>query len=163
LKDSQFNLGIIYALGSGVKQDLAVSYKWFALGAAQGDQEAARKRDDIATHLDHTALAAAKLAVSTWRAMPISREANEETAVWSEPAATASAHNAPPPQPPEGWNKIMQAQAALQGKGLYVGKIDGELSPDTKAAIRAYQKKSGLKPTGDIDNALMSALLTKQM
>jgi localization factor PodJL len=166
LKDSQFNLGIIYALGSGVKQDLAVSYKWFALGAAQGDQEAAKKRDDILGHLDRTMQASAKLAVSTWKPMPISREANEETAVWSEPAATASAQSsAAPAAPPlpNGWNKVMQAQAALQGKGLYAGKVDGELTPETKAAIRNFQKKAGLRQTGEIDPAFLNAVAAKQM
>jgi localization factor PodJL len=170
LKDSQFNLGIIYALGSGVKQDLAVSYKWFALASAQGDQEATKKRDDVATHLDHTALASAKMAVSTWRPIAVSREANEETAVWSEPAATAASPAAPPrtaaataPIPPAGFNKIMQAQAALQGKGLYTGKIDGELTPETRSAIRAFQKKSGLRQTGEIDPAFLNAVTAKQM
>jgi len=165
LKDSQFNLGIIYALGSGVKQDLGISYKWFALGAAQGDQEAVRKRDDIATHLDHTALAAAKMAVSTWRAAPISRDANEETAVWSEPATASAQPTAAPnaPPPPNGWTRIMQVQAALQGKGLYSGKVDGELTPETKAAIKAFQKKSGLRQNGEIDNTLVNAVVSKQM
>ena len=160
LKDSQFNLGIIYALGSGVKQDLAISYKWFALAGAQGDQEAVKKRDDIASRLDRTQLATAKLAVSTWRPAQISREANEETAVWAEPAAMSSAS---PSQAPNGFNKIMQAQAALQGKGLYSGTIDGELTPETRAAIKTFQKKVGLRPTGDIDPATMSAVVAKQM
>jgi localization factor PodJL len=166
LKDSEFNLGIIYALGSGVKQDLAVSYKWFALGAAQGDQEAAKKRDDILTHLDHMLQASAKLAVSTWKPAPISRDANEETAVWSEPAATASAQpSAAPaaPPPPAGWTKVMQAQAALQGKGFYLGKIDGDLTPETKSAIRAFQRKAGLHPSGEIDPAFLNAVVAKQM
>jgi len=64
--DSQFNLGILYARGIGVAQDLGESYKWFALAAAQGDNDSARKRDDIANRLDAQALAAAKLAVQTF-------------------------------------------------------------------------------------------------
>jgi len=35
--DSQFNLGILYARGIGVEQNLAESFKWFSLAAAQGD------------------------------------------------------------------------------------------------------------------------------
>ena len=34
--DSQYNLGILYARGIGVDQNLAESYKWFALAAAAG-------------------------------------------------------------------------------------------------------------------------------
>ena len=32
--------------------NLAESYKWFALAAAQGDNEAAKKRDEVAARLD---------------------------------------------------------------------------------------------------------------
>ena len=45
--DSQYNLGILYARGIGVDQNLAESYKWFALAAAAGRpgrrQEARRR------------------------------------------------------------------------------------------------------------------------
>ena len=49
--DSQYNLGILYARGIGVDQNLAESYKWFALAAQQGDQDAgqeARRRGGAA-------------------------------------------------------------------------------------------------------------------
>jgi len=68
--DSQFNLGILYARGIGVDQNLAESFKWFSLAAAQGDADAANKRDDIAKRLDAQSLAAAKLAIQTFSAEP---------------------------------------------------------------------------------------------
>src|SRR5206468_11762909 len=37
--DSQYNLGILYARGIGVEQNLAESYKWFSLAAAQRSEE----------------------------------------------------------------------------------------------------------------------------
>ena len=58
--DSQYNLGILYARGIGVDQNLAESYKWFALAAQQGDQDAAKKRDDVAARLDQQSLVAAQ-------------------------------------------------------------------------------------------------------
>ena len=64
--DSQFNLGILYARGIGVEQNLAESFKWFSLAAAQGDVDSGRKRDDIAKRLDPQSLAAAKLATQTF-------------------------------------------------------------------------------------------------
>jgi localization factor PodJL len=66
--DSQFNLGILYARGIGVEQNLAESYKWFSLAAAQGDTDAASKRDDVAKRLDPASLAMAKLAAQTFKA-----------------------------------------------------------------------------------------------
>jgi localization factor PodJL len=64
--DSQYNLGILYARGIGVEQNLAESYKWFALAANQGDQDAGKKRDDVAARIDQQSLVAAKLAVQTF-------------------------------------------------------------------------------------------------
>lgn len=65
--DSQFNLGILYARGIGVEQNLAESYKWFSLAAAQGDTDSAKKRDDVAKRLDPSSLAKAKLAAQTFK------------------------------------------------------------------------------------------------
>ena len=56
--------------GIGVEQNLAESYKWFSLAAAQGDADAATKRDDVAKRLDPQSLAAAKLAIQTFSAEP---------------------------------------------------------------------------------------------
>jgi localization factor PodJL len=64
--DSQFNLAVLYARGIGVEQNLAESYKWFALAAGAGDQDAARKRDEVATRLDQQTIMAARLAVQTF-------------------------------------------------------------------------------------------------
>jgi len=68
--DSQYNLGILYARGTGVAQNYAESYKWFALAAMAGDQDAAKKSEEVAAHLDQQSLAAARLAVKTWTAQP---------------------------------------------------------------------------------------------
>ena len=70
IKDSQYNLAILYARGIGVEQNYAESYKWFALAASGGDADAAKKRDEVATHLEAQALATAKLAVQKWTAEP---------------------------------------------------------------------------------------------
>ena len=51
-RDSQFNLGILLARGIGSKPDLPKAFQWFSLAAAQGDEEAARKRDEIAARLE---------------------------------------------------------------------------------------------------------------
>ncbi len=68
--DSQYNLGILTARGFGTEKNFAESYKWFALAAAQGDRESAKKRDEIGTHLDATALAAAQQAAKTFTVKP---------------------------------------------------------------------------------------------
>jgi localization factor PodJL len=154
LKDSQFNLGIIHALGSGVKQDLAVSYKWFALAAGQGDGEAGKKRDEIAQYLDKTTLASAKLAVDTWRAKPVDRVANDETNPWTEAVVGDKPLEA-------AGERIARVQTLLKTQGVYAGPVDGVANADLKAAVKAFQRKAGLKPTGEVDDALVRALTIK--
>ncbi len=64
--DSQYNLAVLYARGIGVEQNLAEAYRWFALAARDGDAESARKRDELATHLDQRSLQAALQATQTF-------------------------------------------------------------------------------------------------
>lgn len=97
--DSQYNLGILYARGLGVDQSLAESYKWFALAAAGGDQDAGKKRDEVAARLDAQTLVAARLAVQTFTAKtePDAAVRIAAPAEWSDPPAqTAPAQPARP-------------------------------------------------------------------
>jgi len=91
--DSQYNLAILYARGIGVQANLAESYRWFALAAAGGDNEAAKKRDEVAARLDKQILAAAKAAAQNFAA---EREPDEATNLKA---------------PPGGWDKAPAAQA----------------------------------------------------
>ena len=53
-----------------MEKNYAESYKWFLLAANAGDNEAAKKRDEVAPHLDPQSLAAAQLAAQKWSAEP---------------------------------------------------------------------------------------------
>ena len=100
--DSQFNLGILYARGLGVDQSLAESYKWFALAALGGDQDAGKKRDEVAGRLDQQTMVAARLAVETFQV-----KAEPEAAVrvaapaggWGDEQRAAPTPPAPPHRP----------------------------------------------------------------
>jgi len=95
VSDSQYNLGILYARGIGVDKSLPESYKWFALAAKQGDKEAAKKRDDVARHMDAKSLAAAHRAVAKFVAAPQPHEATAVPAPrggWDKVTAAATAH-----------------------------------------------------------------------
>jgi localization factor PodJL len=106
ITDSQYNLGILYARGIGVAQNFAESYKWFSLAADQGDADAAKKRDEVAGHLDQQSLAAARLAAMTWTAAPQPEDAISVKAPpggWDTAQAAAAAPAAKPkPHPPGG-------------------------------------------------------------
>ncbi len=156
VRDSQFNLGILYARGFGVQQDLATSYKWFAVAANNGDQDSARKRDEIANALDRTALANARLAAETWKPKTPIESANTVSTPpggWQDaPARSASA--------PVGETKalVAKAQSLLTRLGYRPGPADGVIGPRTREAVRAFQRKEGMSETGQIDLQLVEAL-----
>jgi localization factor PodJL len=92
IADSQYNLAVLYARGIGVEQNLTESFKWFALAANSGDQEAIKKRDDVAARLDPQTLVAARLAAQSWTAQAQPEEAttvNPPPGGWDQVAAPA--------------------------------------------------------------------------
>jgi localization factor PodJL len=94
VRDSQFNLAVLYGRGLGVTQDLSKSYKWFAIAAAHGDEDAGKKRDEVAARMTSSEVAAARAAAERWRAEPTDRAANEVTLPaqgWTDTSASAPA------------------------------------------------------------------------
>jgi localization factor PodJL len=89
--DSQYNLAILYARGVGVEQNLAESYKWFFLAAKEGDQDAAQKRDEIASRIDRAALAAARAAAENWTPIPQPADAITVKGTWDPPGTAPPA------------------------------------------------------------------------
>lgn len=77
VRDSQYNLAILLGRGLGAAADLGQSYLWFAVAAIQGDDDAAKKRDEVALRLTAADLAAAKLSAESWRPKPMGADANE--------------------------------------------------------------------------------------
>ena len=111
ITDSQYNLAILYARGNGEPQNYAEAYKWFALAAKQGDVEAADKRDDIAAQLDEATLAAADLAVKSWKPEPQPDDAVKVKA------------------PPGGWDATIQTpKPRPRTKSANLGATDSEIN-----------------------------------
>jgi len=51
-----------------------------------------------------------------------------------------------------------EVQIALQRRGYHRGVIDGDIGPQTRAAIRHFQFDQELAPTGRIDRELPTSL-----
>jgi localization factor PodJL len=80
IRDSQFNLGVLYARGMGVPQDLVQSWLWFSLAAQQGDADAAKKRDEVAAKMDAGAVSAAARALAEFKTATPAPAANDAPA-----------------------------------------------------------------------------------
>ncbi len=57
--------------------------------------------------------------------------------------------------------KIKAAQQILAKDGLYKGKVDGMIGPMTTNAVKAFQKKNGLKADGIIGPITLKKLGVK--
>jgi uncharacterized protein len=68
--ESQSLLGMGYAVGRGVPQDNVSAHMWCNLAAAQGDQDAAKSRDDLATQMTPSQIAMAQQLAREWKPKP---------------------------------------------------------------------------------------------
>ncbi len=64
---AQFRVATMYRDGDGVLQDQVLSYMWFNLAAAQGDQQARLERDALARDMDRDQVAEAQRLARGWR------------------------------------------------------------------------------------------------
>jgi localization factor PodJL len=155
VRDSQFNLAILYARGNGVKQDLEESYKWFAIAARDGDKDAAEKRDEVANAMRPEQLTSAKAKMDLWKPQPLDEKTNSADLPdeWvGKPTKTASVDMK---------KAIRNIQAILNNNGFNAGTPDGAMGKKTVAAIKSFQKSVGQKETGEIDDALVTELLKR--
>jgi peptidoglycan hydrolase-like protein with peptidoglycan-binding domain len=73
-------------------------------------------------------------------------------------AATRGSGSSAPPAVTKRSDLVKQAQADLKHQGLYHGRIDGIIGPQTERALTAYQQKEGLPQTAALDQATMDKL-----
>lgn len=156
LPDSEFNLAILYENGLGIARSTEEAYKWYALAARAGDEEAARRRDMVRARLSPAVLATVNKAIKGWKP-------KEEAAAAKESASAAETAQpqtavAPVPAAVDPATQVAGVQTMLNKLGYDVGPVDGVLASRTKDAIVRFQKRSGLKPTGEITDELVLAL-----
>jgi localization factor PodJL len=151
MTDSQFNLGMLYARGLGVEQDFEQSYKWFALAALNGDQDAAKARDDIAKSLSAEAVNRIGDEVAAWRMQAVDLAANfAPIGTWST--------SFDPGEAIANRDVIAKVQQALDKLGFDVGTADGVMGPKTMEAIKAFERATGMSEVGAINPRLLAVL-----
>ncbi len=53
---------------------------------------------------------------------------------------------------------VMNVQVALQRDGYYTGSIDGDIGPQTREALAAFQADNGLEVTSAVDAPTLQTL-----
>jgi peptidoglycan hydrolase-like protein with peptidoglycan-binding domain len=61
-------------------------------------------------------------------------------------------------QQPLSADTIRQVQQSLQQQGLYHAGPDGVWGPRTEAAVRSFQQKNNINPTGQLDQQTLASL-----
>ncbi|MCE7029382.1 peptidoglycan-binding protein [Jiella avicenniae] len=158
MPDSQYNLGILYARGAGVDQDLAKSYKWFSIVAANGDSDAAAKRDEIKKGLTPAQLETVDGQIADFEPSERNEGANtvdipQEWMGRPESTVTSSIDMT---------RAIRNIQAILIKIGYDPGTPDGVIGTKTTEAIKAFQKDAGIAVTGKVDETLIRKLLERK-
>ena len=53
---------------------------------------------------------------------------------------------------------VRRVQEELRKRNLYFGDVNGQLSPELRGALRAYQTRKGFVPSGEIDQVTLRSL-----
>jgi len=126
-----------------------------AIAAAQGDTDAAARRDEVGATLAPDQLAKAKAAVAAWHAKSPLPEANGVTAPnggWDDAEGITEADRT---------GLVKKIQSLLAEKGFDPGPADGVEGPKTHDAVKAFQRNLGVAETGKIDPTLVATLTEK--
>ncbi len=67
---AQYNLGLMYAEGQGVPQDVVQAHLWMHLAAAKGDEDALKARDLLAELMTPAQLTEAHRLAREWKPNP---------------------------------------------------------------------------------------------
>lgn len=94
---------------------------------------------------------------------PIPAQRLPEVATASQETTGSVAAAAPAPQvipsAPVGNKQAFEVQKKLTELGLFTGTVDGFYGPMTARAIRAFEERNGLVPTGALTPAIVDAIL----
>jgi TPR repeat protein len=141
LPQSQYITGLSWAAGSGVPRDLETAYVWLDLASRRGHKDAPKFRDGLAGKLESAALARAKSRSAAWRP-----HSAEETGAGRIDLGT-----------------VVFVQQALNQLGYAPGPVDGVAGSRTRQALTDYQRKSGIRPTGEIGAESLTRLRNDSM
>ena len=137
-----------------LRDDYVEAYKWFSLAADQGEEDAVKERDALASKMTPEQMAAAQERAEAWRpGQPSVTDAPEAPAA-VVPEAVTPAPTVSLPLSPE----ILEAQTLLAELGYEPGPADGVWSERTAQAYRAFLGDAGLPAEEELTLPALRAL-----
>ncbi len=131
--DAQYAYGVILSAGQGVPVDPVAGFAWISIAAARGHDAAVELHSALAKRLSAEQRAAAAARAEAFAPRQNDRFADRAT--------------------------ITYLQVTLNRLGYPAGQPDGLLGPRTRAAIRDYQRDSGLTADGTLTPELLERLV----
>jgi peptidoglycan hydrolase-like protein with peptidoglycan-binding domain len=165
---SMFTLGDMYERGAGLPRDAAAALAWFAL-ADQFERQTSDGAETALARMAQDRAAALQRAIGDAERERAAKLGQEEfqrivAALSPKPASTPGPPaSAPARQPASAWpdaavDQVKAIQQALVELHHLRGKVDGAAGPETRAAIRAFEKSAGRPQTGEPTRELHVAL-----
>ncbi len=170
--NAQYNLGVMYAEGQGVIQDYTEAAKWYRLAAERGDANAQQNlgvmyaegkgviQDHVQAHLWFN-LAAARQPPGEDRDRAVDNRNLAEKHMTPDQVAEAQrlAREWEPMKLLFKKEDIADLQNGLAALGYNPGFAYGIVGPQTKEAIRAFQRDQGLPVDGEASKQLWYDIL----
>lgn len=166
---SMFTLGDIYERGDAAPKDPAMALGWFAV-TAEFDRQMNRDTDtplsQAATQRVQT-LQRLLTPAELERGQKLGQREFDQIVAALQPRSPATPTIAPPVRPNSSdsanWGKtvpeqVRAIQQLLADMGFLNEKPDGAIGPMTRNAIKAFQKSSGLRETGEPTRDVFTAL-----
>lgn len=166
---SMFTLGDIYERGDAAPKDPAMALGWFAV-TAEFDRQMNRDTDtplsQAATQRVQT-LQRLLTPAELERGQKLGQREFDQIVAALQPRSSTTPTIAPPARPNSSdsanWGKtvpeqVRAIQQLLADMGFLNEKPDGAIGPMTRNAIKAFQKSSGLRETGEPTRDVFTAL-----
>jgi TPR repeat protein len=141
---SLFELGRIYQSGTGLLQSSLDACRYFAIAAAKGDQSAKDALDVLNGVLKPDQIDNCQREAAKWQRPGLD--------VCSAGLTSGSCHGA---------SKVpwQNRQAALRSLGFYHDQLDGSTGPQTRDAVREFQRSLKSEPTGTLTEPQICSLI----
>jgi len=133
----------------------AAQYQGAVKPAKPGPSESVRKEEAPPARLPPASTVVSNGQAAARESVRVSTNPPASTNVVGEVSPLRSPSNVFP-RPPE---TPLEAQVALARLNLSPGSIDGNMGPQTRAALRAFQNRMGLPETGQLDDLTRSRLI----